>query len=69
MAGEKFFEKVGLAAVAVVMVALLAILLAYPTMWAVNYLVAPGIVTFLFGSFGFWKAFAFNYLLAQLRSK
>lgn len=40
---NKFFEAVGLLVVAVVMLAFLSVLGAYPTKWVVNYLFAPGV--------------------------
>lgn len=46
----------------IVGVLLLAALLAYPTMWLVNYLIAPNILLLLFGvaKLNFWKALALN---------
>jgi hypothetical protein len=48
----------------------LAMLMAYPTMWLMNYLFTAQVLTFLFGAakITFWKAFAFNTLFSGLVS-
>jgi hypothetical protein len=40
----------------------LSLLLAYPTLWLINYLFTPAVLTSLFGvaQLGVWKAWALN---------
>lgn len=47
--------------IAVILVAL-ALLMAFPTLWLVNYLFAPSLLLSIFGvsQIGFWKALALN---------
>lgn len=39
--------------------------LTLPTMWAVNYLFAPSLLTLIFGvaKFNFWRALVFNFIV------
>lgn len=52
-----------------VVIALLAAVLAFPTMWVVNYLFASTFLTFVFGgALTFWKALALNFITGFLFS-
>jgi hypothetical protein len=46
----------------------LSVLMAYPTMWLVNYLITPSALLSLFGiaQLTFWKAFWLNFLCGFL---
>ena len=45
----------------------IAILLAYPTMWVINYVFSASLLTFVFGSvkIGLWKAFWVSWLFSR----
>lgn len=45
-----------------------AVLMGYPTMWLVNYVLTPSVILSLFGTtqITFWKAFALNVLCSVL---
>ena len=54
--------------VTLAVVVLIGLLLGYPTMWMVNYLFTPSIISSLFGvaQLTFWRAFWLNCLCATL---
>lgn len=60
---EAVVKIVGVIVLVVVIVGVLALLLAFPTMWLVNYLFAPSALAAVFGTpaIGFWKAFWLNF--------
>lgn len=60
----KFLTFIGSAVVVVVGVIILAILMAYPTKWAVNYLFTPGVLFSLFGTakISVWQALVLNFI-------
>ena len=60
---ETLLKVIGAVVFFMVIVVGLAMLLAYPTMWLVNYLFAPSALMAVFGSatIGFWKAFWLNF--------
>lgn len=63
------FIKAGLIIVAGIALGIgFALLLAYPTLWVVNYLITPGILIKIFGipALTFWKAFWLNFLCGSL---
>jgi hypothetical protein len=66
---ETLLKAVGAIVVFIGLVALLAVLTAYPTKWVVNYLFTPGILTVLFGTakIGFWQALALNFITGLAR--
>jgi hypothetical protein len=66
---EKFLKAVGALVVFIGLVALTAVLTAYPTKWVVNYLFTPGLLTALFGTakIGFWQALALNFITGLAR--
>lgn len=59
---NKFYEALGAAAVIFIVVLLVALLLAFPTMWAWNY-----VMPYLFGlkHIGILQAWAVNFLAAK----
>jgi hypothetical protein len=65
---EKFLAAVGAAVFAVAFVAGISLLMAYPTMWIVNYLFTSSVISGLFGvtQLTFWKALWLNYITAAL---
>lgn len=46
------------------LIAILALIFAFPTMWAVNYLFTAALLTYVFGvpQIGFWQAIVLNFL-------
>jgi hypothetical protein len=46
---DKFFKVVGVPVVAIGGICLIAVLMAYPTKWVVNYLFTPSVLMNLFG--------------------
>ena len=46
----------------------LALLFAFPTMWAVNYLFSASFLTFVFGvaKINFWRALVLNFIVGYL---
>lgn len=50
------------------LIAFFTLIFAYPLMWAINYLIAPGILQFLFGvtTMTFWKTFCLSYVAGSL---
>lgn len=53
--------------IAMLLVAVLSVLGAYPTKWLVNYLFTPAVLVALFGGpLTFWKALVLNYVAASL---
>lgn len=62
---DDVLKFVGGAILFVVILALLVLVLAFPTMWAVNYLFAPGLLTAIFGvaKFDFLRALIFNFFV------
>ena len=65
---DAFVKVVGAAVVVVVVVAFLALLMGYPTMWIVNYLFASSFLVKVFGvaKLTFWRAFWLNWLAGTL---
>jgi hypothetical protein len=65
---EKFLAAVGAFVFAVILVTGLSLLMAYPTMWVVNYLFTSSVISGLFGvaQLTFWKALWLNYITAAL---
>ena len=65
---EKFLAAVGAFVFAVILVTGLSLLMAYPTMWVVNYLFTSSVISGLFGvaQLTFWKALCLNYITAAL---
>jgi hypothetical protein len=65
---NKFFEAIGLGIVAFVVVIGLSLLLAFPTKWAINYVVNPTLLATVFttGHFSVWHAWALNFLASSL---
>lgn len=65
---DTFFKVVGVIVVSVAGVVGLAIVMAYPTKWMVNYLVSPAALTVVFGApvLGIWKALALNFICGFL---
>jgi hypothetical protein len=64
---EKLVKGVGIVVIALITVALLSVLGAYPTKWLVNYLFTPSVLVALFGGpLTFWKALALNYVSSLL---
>ena len=65
---NKFLAWVGLAVVAILVIAGLATIGAYPLKWAVNYLVNPRWLLEAFGTpqIGFWQAFSLNWIAGAL---
>jgi hypothetical protein len=63
---DKFLVAVGAFVFALVLVAGLSLLMAYPTMWIVNYLFTSSVISGLFGvaQLTFWKALWLNYITA-----
>ena len=66
--GTTFLIWVSGIMVAVLAIAGLASLMAYPTKWVVNYLFTPGVLTSLFGTsqISFWQALALNFICGTL---
>lgn len=62
---EALTKFVGIVVLVVVLVFLIAALMAYPTMWLMNYLFAPSFLQTVFGitAITFWKAFWFNFFM------
>jgi hypothetical protein len=58
------FATIGFFAV----IAFLTLVFTYPLMWAINYLVAPHILAFLFGvaKMGFWKTYTLSFISSSL---
>lgn len=65
---DKFLAAIGAIVFAVVFVAGISLLMAYPTMWIVNYLFTSSVISSLFGvaQLTFWKALWLNYITAAL---
>ena len=65
---EKLIGALVLALGAIGLVVGLAFLMAFPTMWAVNYLFSPALLTFVFGmaKIRFWQALVLNFISATL---
>jgi hypothetical protein len=61
-------KGIGVVLLFILTVAFLAIIGAYPVMWAVNYLINPDFLGRVFTTthFGFWDAFALNWLAGAL---
>lgn len=61
-------EAIGKVTLFILVVGALALLLAFPTMWLVNYVFTPSIITTLFGAsyLEFWKALGLNLLCGIL---
>jgi hypothetical protein len=59
---------IGFAVLAVVVVVLLAVLFAYPTMWAINYLFTPSLLLSVFGTpeIGLLQAAVLNFFFGLL---
>ncbi|MDI6734522.1 MAG: hypothetical protein QMD50_03505 [Patescibacteria group bacterium] len=59
---DEFFEVIGTIVVVLFIVAVFAIILAFPTMWIVNYVFLETALMAIFGttSIGFWKALCLN---------
>lgn len=65
---DKLLTALGAFVLAVFIVAGLSLLMAYPTMWIVNYLFTSSVISSLFGvaQLTFWKALWLNYITAAL---
>jgi hypothetical protein len=65
---ENSAKLIGTVVLAFVVIAVVAIIIAYPVMWLVNYLVTPSALIAVFGlpALTFWKAFWLNFLCATL---
>jgi hypothetical protein len=65
---DKLLMAVGTIVVVSIVAFGFSFLLAYPTMWMVNYLFTPATLLSLFGfaQLTFWKAFWLNFLCSQL---
>jgi hypothetical protein len=61
---ETLIKVVGAVVVGVGMIALFAIVMAYPTKWVADYLFSPTALTAMFGApvLSVWKAMALNYI-------
>ena len=61
-------KLLGIGVLVVGLIVGLSLLLAFPTMWLVNYLIAPSALTAVFGisALTFWKAFWLNFLAGIL---
>jgi hypothetical protein len=59
---EKFIAAAMVVVIALALLFGLALLMAYPTMWSVNYLFSAQLLFFVFGTakIGFWQAFVLN---------
>lgn len=64
----KFLGVIGGVVIAVVLIGIIATIFAFPTVWAVNYLLAPTFLTFMFGTakIGFWQGLVINFLSGWL---
>jgi len=65
---DTFLKIVGAIVVGAAMIAGLAIVMAYPTKWIVNYLVSPSALMMVFGApvLTIWKAIALNFICGSL---
>lgn len=65
---ERFFMVVGVICMVLVFVVGIALVMAFPTMWIINYLCAPSFLEMVFGvsSLTFWKAFWLNVIAGIL---
>lgn len=62
---ETVVKVVGAIVLVVVIVFVLALIMAFPVMWLMNYLFAPSFLTMVFGisQMTLWKAFWFNFFM------
>ena len=65
---DKFLTAIGTVVVGVLVFVGVSLLMAYPTLWMVNYLFTSSVILSLFGAvqLTFWKAFWLNYFCASL---
>lgn len=65
---EAFIKIVGTVALVVGLIVGISFLVAYPTMWLVNYLITSSALVAVFGipALTFWKAFWLNFLCSAL---
>jgi len=65
---EEFLTGVVTVVGAVVLIAGLSLLFTLPLVWAINYIFAPSLLTFVFGAaqITFWKAYVLGFVTATL---
>lgn len=65
---DKLTAFLGIGLLAIFVVAALALFMALPVMWIVNYLFTPAVLASVFGVhvIGFWQAFWLNFLCGAL---
>jgi hypothetical protein len=65
---DEFVGGVAVVLGVIVLVFGLALLFAFPTMWAVNYLFSASFLTFVFGvaKINFWRALVLNFIVGYL---
>jgi hypothetical protein len=65
---DTIVKYVGAGVLIFALVVVFSLLAAYPTMWLVNYLITPSLLTTIFGisALTFWKAFWLNFLASAL---
>lgn len=65
---EDITKAVGTVLLFVAALVAICFLAAYPTLWLVNYLITPQVITVVFGisALTFWKAFWLNFLCSAL---
>ena len=65
---NKFFQVMGMFVLALLMWLGISLLMGFPTMWLVNYLICPAALVAIFGltKITFWKAFWLNFLCGIL---
>lgn len=66
----KFFTAVGIGFIIAIIVAGLAVIFSYPTMWVVNFLFNHKLLETVFGTerIGFWQAFCLNYFVGLFKT-
>ena len=65
---DKFLQLIGVIVLGFAAISGLAVVMAFPTKWAVNYLLSPSAITAVFGvaELTVWKALALNFICATL---
>jgi len=65
---DKFLQLIGVIVLGVAAITGLAVIMAFPTKWVVNYLFAPSAITAVFGTaqLSVWQSLALNFICATL---
>jgi hypothetical protein len=65
---DKFAQVIGVIVLGFLAITGLAVVMAYPTKWVINYLLTPSAIQSVFGApeLTVWKALALNFICATL---